>query len=214
MDDSLKKAEHALRQLHQVILELSNEQKKEELIAKAVQLNFHQETGIMNLLEKTNKAYDLLVQENFDLLINHHIIFTVSHEDTVIHPSHALILDGKIGNDDLFHAHSVESNSSFLQFYPVAYSGLVNYFAEAELYLNRKKTTFVGIKIPLQFVGTINPQGGLQIEAQELASPEPGKKYVSHIIADLFSGNQVRKQKFFDNKALLKNIIADYRNQL
>ena len=214
MSDLLKKAEQELRQLYQAIVSLSDEQAKEELITKAAQLNFHQETAVMNLLEKTDNAYDLLVQENFDLLINNQIIFSVSHEDTIMHPSHALILDGKIHDDGLFDARTVQTNPTFLSFYPLSYSGLVNYFAEAELYLDRKKTTFIGMKVPQQFVGYINAQGRLHMEANEIVTPDSKEKYMNHVKADLFSGNEGRNQKFFKNKTLLKTMIAEYRKQL
>lgn len=214
MSDLLKKAEQELRQLYQAIVSLSDEQAKEELITKAAQLNFHQETAVMNLLEKTDKAYDTLVQENFDLLINTMIMITVSHEDTAIFPSHALILDGGLREDGLFHAHTAETNATFLSFYPLSYAGLMNYFGEAELYLDKKRTTFIGSKVPLKFKGSINSKGALHIEATEIGEVHQGKKYVNHIIADLFSGNASRREQFLNNKLLLKQIITDFRSKL
>jgi len=208
------KEELALRNLQLTISSLPSGKGKEEMIKKAKQLDYDQETAVMNLLEKTDKIYDSLVQENFDLLINDKIEFDVVKEETEIVKAHAIKFDGKLHDDGLFYCHATETNFAFLNFYPLSYVGLINYFGEADIYIDEKKNQFFTGKTPQKFVGSINTNGGLFLKAIESFEEGSRKIYVNHVVADLFSGDLGKRDKFLKNKSNLKNIISDYRNNL
>lgn len=210
----LEKAALELRQLQQTILGLSNLKDKEEMAKKVRQLDFDQETAVMNLLEKTDKLYDSIVQENFDVLINDRIEFNATQEEIGVSKSHAIKFDGKVNDDGLFHCHTTETDFVLLNFYPLSYVGLINYFGEADIYMDRKKYSLFESKIPKKFLGSINTKGGLSLEATESFEERPGKIYVNNMVADLFSGNLEKREKFLSNKSHLKKIINDYRNDL
>jgi hypothetical protein len=79
--DDFHKAEKELKELQQLLLN-SRSEARQEIQLKIKQLDFNQETAAMNVLEKTDRNYDLLVQENFDLLVNDQIEFKVIQDLT------------------------------------------------------------------------------------------------------------------------------------
>ncbi len=208
------KAELELRRLKMAISSLNNVKEKEEIIKSAKQLDYDQETAVMNLLEKTDKIYDSLVQENFDLLINNEIEFDVIKEETKTFKTHAIKFDGKVHDDGLFYCHTTETNFTFLNFYPLSYVGLINYFGEADIYIDEKESQFFTSKTPQKFVGSINTKGGLFLKATESSSEVSGKIYVNTFTADLFSGDFVKRDQFLKNNSKIRKMLSDYRNNL
>ena len=209
----IRKTELELRRLHQEISSLSNQSDKEAIARKVQQLDFDQETAIMNVLEKTDQAYDALVQENFDLLINDRIEFNVVRSD-VSPNSHAIEFDGKVHDDGLFYCHSAGADLSWLDYYPLSYVGLMNYFGEADIYMDKKKYKFFSAGVPQKYVGSINTKGGLFLEATESFWDRSEKIFVNHVTANLFSGDSEKRMKFMSNRQNLKNRIIDFRDNL
>lgn len=191
----LRKTELELKQLHQSISGQSNLKDKEELTIKAKQLDFDLETAVMNLFEKTDKAYDSIVQENFDLLVNDRIKFIVTREETDTWKSHATKFEGKVHDDELFYGRTTETDFAWINYYPLSYVGLINYFGEADMYMNRKKYNLLGGKVPQKFIGSINAKGGLFLEATERLVEGSGKMYVNSVVADLFFGGYQKERK-------------------
>ncbi len=212
--NDIQKAELELKQLQQTILSLSDLKGKEEIIKRIKQLDYDQETAIMNVLEKTDKSYDSIVQENFDLLMNDKIEFNVIREDIGTFKSHAIKLDGKMLDDGIFYCHTNETDSSIINFYPFSYVGLINYFGEADIYIDKKKYTFFSNRAPKRFIGSINANGGLSLDATESFWGNPERIYVNKINADLLSGDLEKRKIFLKNKLNLKKRIADFRDSL
>lgn len=210
----IQKKELELRQLQQIILSATNLKAKEEITKMIKQLDFDQETAIMNVLEKTDKSYDSIVQENFDLLMNDGIEFNVIREEVEIFNSHAIKLDGKILDDEFFYCHTNEIDSSIINFYPFSYVGLINYFGEADIYMDKKKYTFFNDRVPRRFIGSINANGGLSLDATESFWGNSKKMYVNKVSADLFSGDSKKRKKFLKNKLDLKKRIIGFRDNL
>ena len=114
----------------------------------------------------------------------------------------------------MFYCHTTETDFTWVNFYPLSYVGLINYFGEAEIYMDKKRYNLFGSKIPKKFIGSINTKGGLSLEATESFEESPGKIYVNNIAADLFSRDLEKRKKFLNNKSQLKKRINDYRNNL
>jgi hypothetical protein len=210
----IRENELELRRLQLRISRLSESNEKEELLKKSVQLDYNQETAFMNLLERTDKAYDSLVQENFDLLITDRIEFNVARGGANAFKSHATKFNGEIQDDGLFHCGTAEMEATLINYYPLSYVGLFNYFGEADIYIDRKRYNLFSNKVPKKFIGVVNAKGGLFLEATESFEESHERIYVNTITADLFSGHSEKRDKFIANRANLKVMISDYRKNI
>jgi hypothetical protein len=208
--DDFHKAEKELKQLKQLLLNARSDA-RQEIQLKIRQLDFNQETAAMNVLEKTDRNYDRLVQENFDLLINDQIEFNVI-QDLTPKNGHAIKLDGSTDSEGMFHARAAEVYKPLIKFYPLTYVGLVNYLGEADLFLDQKKTNVFN-KCPQKFRGVINSKGGIFLEAIGETVRQP-KIFASHLVGDLFSDDRVKKERFLENRNAIKAMIVSYRQGL
>jgi hypothetical protein len=208
--DDLRKVEKELKELHQLMLN-SSSYAAQALQAKVEQLEFNQETTVMNVLEKTDRQYDLLVQENFDLLINDRIEFNVIQEINSEN-GHAIKLDCSTDHEGLFHARATEVYKPLINFCPLTFVGLVNYLGEADLFLDQKKIAWYN-RCPKKFKGTINAKGGIYLEAIGEPVQQP-KKFATHFVGDLFSDDRLKKEKFLKNRSAIKAMIGDFRKAM
>lgn len=199
-------------------IELSSARSAKKLLSRLKELEFNQETAIMNYLEKNNPSYEQLVQENFDLLINDNIDFVVMSEQMGFWSSHAVEMKGSVHNNGYFYGRTTETDASLFKitnnFYPLGYTGLINYMGESEFQISKKKYTFFGSRVPQKYKGSIDYNGNVRLETIDTFFELNGSVFVSSIIADLFSGNSEKRARFLNNKSELYDKINDFKGDI
>jgi len=216
--DEIKLKEEMILKLTQEMEKSLRERKRKNIFAKIKQIEFEQETLIMNYLEKNDESYIKLVNENFDLIINDDIDFVVTNEGSSPFVSYAKELYGEIhGNGFLYFTTKKTNfiNASFQSnIYPLSYSGLINYFGETDVFALKKKFIFFGSRVPQRYKGSIDEDGNVNFETTETFFEWDGHDFVNSIIADPFSGKTGKREKFIENRIELKNQIKLFRKKI
>lgn len=216
--EEIKKNEIQILDIRNKIESENSNRIKNKFVGKLKKLEYNQETSIMNYLEESNRSYELIAQENFDLLINDNIEFVVMSEQNAMFASHAVEMKGSVHNNGFFYGYTSETDAFMFKitkhFYPLSYTGIINYMGESELQISKKKYTFIGSKVPKKYRGSIDYYGNLTMDTIDTFFELDGSIFVTSIIADLFSGNVEKRDKFLNNKNLLQNEINDFRNEI
>ncbi|MEI6349235.1 MAG: hypothetical protein WCP69_14905 [Bacteroidota bacterium] len=216
--DNLKKAEAEIVKLRESIHSNESEKGKKKSVLKLNSLEFEQETSIMDYLEQNNKPYQVIVQENFDLLINDKIEFVVMSEQSGFFSSHAVEMKGKVHDNGYFYGNTSQTDATIFRitnnFYPLCYKGVINYLGESELHVVKKKFKLFGSRVPQKYIGSIDYNGNVTMETVESFWEVDGCIYVTSIIADLFSGNLEKRGKFLTNKEQINEMIIDVKQNL
>jgi hypothetical protein len=216
--DQIKQSEHEVKKLLISIENSDNKSEQKKLRKQLQQLNYDQDTAVMNYLETNDNSYNALTQENFDLLINGHIEFVVTRENWGFFRSHATKLNGDVHENGFFYAQTTKTDLALFSFqkgfYPLGYRGLVNYFGEADLIITKRAYKFFGSRVPQKYIGSIDPEGNIQMKTTETYWETEGSIYVNKIIGDFFSGNSAKRQTFLKNKEKLKTKILEFRTNL
>jgi hypothetical protein len=216
--EEIKKNEIQILDIRNRIESENSNRMKNKLGIELKKLEYNQETSIMNYLEESNRSYELIVQENFDLLINDKIEFVVMSEQNGMFASHAVEMNGSVHNNGFFYGYTSETDASMFKitkhFFPSSYTGTINYLGESELRVSQKKFKFFGSRVPQKYRGSIDYYGNLTMDTIDTFFELDGDIFVTSIIADLFSGNSEKRDKFLNNRNLLYNIIQDLRNEI
>jgi hypothetical protein len=217
IDDIIKQEEIILR-LNQDINSYVSNRKKNKVLEQINKLDFDQDTAVKNYLETGDDSYSKLINENFDLLINDSIEFVVTEENGSPLTSYAKILYGEIHNNGFLYFTTKETNivvASFQAgFYPLSYLGIINYFGESNVRIEKKGYQFFGGRVPERFKGSIDRNGNILFNTTESYWESGGYYFVSHILADPFSKDEIKREKFLKNRIELKNRIKLFREKL
>ena len=207
-----------LRKLYVELDQLTNERKRNKLLKNINALKYEHETEIMNYLELNDAKYKEILNENFDLLVNNNIIFKVTQEGGDPFSSYEKELIGGIHSNGYLYLTTNRTNNIFIPFqqhlYPISYKGLINYLGETNVSVSKTQFKIFGSRVPQKFEGSINTNGEISFETIDSFIETGGNSYVNNIIADPFSGDNLKRERFIDNKFELKNKITEFREQI
>ena len=78
----------------------------------------------------------------------------------------------------------------------------------------KKKFKLFGSRVPQRYKGSIDEAGNVNFETTETYFEWDGHDYVNSIVADPFSGNSGKREKFIENRTALKNQIKLFRKKV
>ena len=182
------------------------------------QLEYDQETAVMEYLEANDAVYRKALNDNFDLLVNEDIDFVVTRESGDPFSSYAKELSGDIHDNGFLYFTTRRTNFviSSIQsgFYPLSYSGLINYLGESSVLVEKKGYKFLGSRVPQKYKGSIDNLGNVHLKTVESYWESGGSYYVNNVMADPFSGDEAKRRLFLENRTELKRKISEFRLQL
>jgi len=215
--DDIKENEDRILKLSQDLPVIKSSWKKKQSEKKINALEFGQETAIMNYLEKDDEAYRKKLNENFDLLINDNIEFIVTQESGNPFSSYSKELYGEISSNGCLYFETRKTNFVYASFqagfFPLSYVGLINYFGETSVIVEKKGFKFFGSRVPTRYKGSIDEDGNVYFKTSESYWEGGGYYFVNHIIADPFS-DQLKREKFIENRIDLKGRIQLFRRSM
>ena len=215
--DDIKEKEDGILRLSQDLSGIKVSWKKKQSEKKIKSMEFDLETSIMNYLEKDDESYRKKLNENFDLLINDNIEFVVTQESGNPFSSYSKELYGEIHSNGCLYFETQKTNFVYASFqagfFPMSYVGLINYFGETSVIVERKGFKFFGSRVPTRYKGSIDQNGNIYFKTTESYWEGGGYYFVNHIIADPFS-NQIKREKFIENRIDLKSRIQLFRRKI
>jgi hypothetical protein len=216
--DELILLEKTIRELTLQLTTTNNNFLHRKIQRKINKLSYDQETNIMNYLEQTDKAFIALLNQNFDLLQNNHVVFNVSIENNNFLYSYETELEGSIHDNGYIYYLTKKTNNFLKPFaslqYPQVYSGVINYLGESVVTVVEKKFCAFFARVPEKFIGSIDENGNVNFSPVTSFLDIDGHGYVEQIIGDPFSGNETKRNQFISNKTSLHKIISDFKQNL
>ena len=209
-EEEIRKLTH-IQQTSWCKLKRNNIQKKINL------LKSEQDLLIKSFLENTNEEYKEKTQLNLNLLANDNILFIVTKES--MHPlsNYKTELIGEIhANGYLYY--NVIKTFSLLNLYPFEYpshyKGVINNLGESNIKIHKTNFKLNGTRMPQKFKGGIDLNGKIEFNTIESYFDFQAKSYVSKIIADPFSGDEIKREKFISNRADLIKMTNEIKSKL
>jgi hypothetical protein len=216
MDSIIKKEEEIIKLTH--ILQTSWCKLKRNNIQKKINsLKYEQDLLIKSFLENTNEEYKEKTQLNLNLLANDNILFIVTKES--MHPlsNYKTEMLGEIHANGYLYYNAIKTFSLFNLYpfeYPYHFNGVINYLGETNIKVKKTNFKLNGTRMPQKFRGGIDLNGKIEFKTIESYFDFKANSYVSKIIADPFSGDENKREKFISNRADLIKIINEFKAKL
>lgn len=186
---------------------------------QVLQLEAKQFNNIDKYLVLSSPAYQMIVNENLALLQKQDIEFIVYQYDYLLYGTYTSKMEGQIHANGCSYSNAVGSNFEILPFDSLKYSselkGQMDHWGKVNLKTTKTKMALFK-SLPKKFKGHIDAQGQIHLTniENEWDIVSGGKFAISKLIASHFIDDEIKKEKFFDNKQRLKELIFEYRERL
>lgn len=183
--------------------ELNGSKRSASLKKKGI-LKFRQLDLILNLLEEEDPEFNVLWNQNLDLLDKGGLKFTVYAEDSGYLKVFTKELSGEIGTKGVLYLENSKTgnvlDSLGLKLYPKGYVGRIDGLGRMKVVVSSQGFQFLGSRVPKSFVGDISSNGEVKLILNDSRFEFSGTNVAEKLVCDPFRGNENERMTFLRNK--------------